>query len=104
LEEWMKELNPEVLPEPYRKLTSFIGLEHTMKLAEEFQGTTLYFAKLDSTLKLIRDKKIREEFNGGNHKELAVKYGLTEAWVRKILAERPDESNQIRLFELEEMA
>lgn len=96
MEEWMKELNPEVLPEPYRKLTSFIGLEHTMKLAEGFKGTTLYFAKLDSTLKLIRDKKIREEFNGGNHKELAVKYGLTEAWVRKILAERPDESNQDR--------
>jgi len=98
LEQWMKEINPEVLPEPYRKLTSIIGLENTMKLAKEFQGTTLYFTKLDSTIKLIRDKKIREEFDGGNHKQLAIKYGLTEAWVRKILAERPDESHQPSLF------
>lgn len=99
MQEWMKEINPEVLPEPYKKLTSIIGLENTLKLAEEFQGTTLYFAKLDSTLKYLRDEKIREEFNGSNHKELAVKYGLTETWIRKILLEKPEESNQIRLFE-----
>ncbi|MGR5693181.1 Mor transcription activator family protein, partial [Enterocloster clostridioformis] len=30
-------------------------------------------------------QKIREEFNGKNVKELALKYGFTEIWVRTLL-------------------
>jgi len=90
MEPWMKNMDPELLPEPYRKLCSLIGLENTLKLAEEYQGTSLYFAKLDSALKTLRDQTIRDEFRGGNYKELALKYGLTETWVRKIVSEGSD--------------
>ena len=33
----------------------------------------------------MEEKEIREEFDGGNYRELAAKYGLTERWVRFIL-------------------
>jgi len=99
--QWVKEISPEMLPEPYQKLTSLIGIDNALKLAREFQGTCVYFAKLDNILRLIRDKQIRREFSGGNHKQLAVKYGLTETWIRRILAERPREHGQISLFDFE---
>lgn len=96
---WVREIDPELLPEPYKKLASLIGLDNALKLAREFQGTCVYFAKLDNVLRLIRDKQIRHDFNGANHKQLARKYGLTETWIRQILAERPRECNQIALFD-----
>lgn len=99
---WVEEISPEILPEPYRKLSELIGVEATLKLAHEYQGTSLYFAKLDTTIKQIRDKKIRYEHNGRNIKELAIKFGLTEVWVRQILNVNQVESNQMNLFEISE--
>ena len=84
--EWLKEISPDELPEPYRHLCGIIGLEHTLALAREYQGSMVYLPKLDSTVKLIRDRKIREEFSGANHRLLALKYGLSESWVRQIVA------------------
>jgi len=96
----MEEIEPNMLPEPYRKIYEIIGLASTLKLAFEFQGTSVYFAKMDGTIKAIRDKRIRDEYNGYNIKELVKKYGLTETWVRQILSENPVESNQGSLWEM----
>ena len=52
------------------------------------QGNTLIEVLkgyLKSLERAARDQKIREEFDGGNYRELAAKYGLTERWVRFIL-------------------
>jgi Mor family transcriptional regulator len=59
----------------------------------------LYLPKLDALIRKIRDEKIRNEFNGGNYRELAIKYKLTEVWVRQIVDEKID-SNQLTLFEV----
>lgn len=96
---WVKDITPELLPEPYRKLSEEIGIENVIILTEKFQGTSVYFPKLDGLLKSLRDRQIRDEYNGDNVKDLARKYGLTEVWIRSILAECPVESNQINLFE-----
>ena len=97
---WVNDVEPDMLPEPYRKLSDILGVENVLKLADEFQGTNIYFPKLDGTLKLIRDKKILEDYQqGSNMKLLARKYGLTETWVRLILAENAVDSNQLSLFE-----
>lgn len=89
IEQWIADIDPDELPEPYRKLSGVIGLEQTLRLANEFQGASIYFPKLDNTLKSIRDKKIRDEFNGANYRELAHKYGLTVSWVRSIVSSNP---------------
>lgn len=97
---WVNDIEPEMLPEPYRKLTDLLGIENVLKLADEFQGTNIYFPKLDGTLKLIRDKKILEDYQKDNNiKLLARKYGLTETWVRLILADNAIDSSQLSLFE-----
>ncbi|HWP96430.1 MAG TPA: Mor transcription activator family protein [Syntrophomonadaceae bacterium] len=98
-QEWVKEIQSELLPEPYRKLSEEIGVENVLVLAEEFQGTSVYFPKLDGLLKSLRDHRIRDEYNGHNGKDLARKYGLTEVWIRSILNECPVESSQMNLFE-----
>lgn len=95
---WYDEIKLEELTEPYKDLATIIGLKNAIKVAEKYQGTALYLPKLDPLLRKIRDDKIRSEFNGGNYKELAIKYNLTEVWVRQIVDEKID-SNQLTLFE-----
>ena len=100
-EKWLKELTSKDLPEPYQEISQLVGLEGTLKLADKYQGTSIYLPKLDAALRKIRDEKIKQEFSGSNHRELARKYGLTEIWVRQILAEKgPD---QMSLFDFEKV-
>ena len=33
-------------------------------------------------------QRIREEFDGSNYKELAMRYGLTETWIRSIVLDK----------------
>lgn len=69
----------------YYEIAEKIGVGNTLEIAELFQGSSVYFPKLDA----IYSKKIREkilsEFNGYNYKHLAVKYGYSEMWIRKIV-------------------
>ncbi len=97
---WINDLDSAMLPEPYRKLADVIGIKAVLKLADEFQGTNIYFPKLDGTIKMIRDKKILDDYQRGFHiKELARMYGLTETWVRTILTENKIDNNQLTLFD-----
>ena len=53
-------------------------------LYKNFRGQQVVFPnKLYSSN--FTAQKIREEYNGKNAKELALKYGFTERWVRTIL-------------------
>lgn len=99
-EEWLEKLKPEELPEPYCTIMTSIGTENTMKLINLYQGTGIYFPKVESILNRIRNRNIKREFNGGNYKELAIKYGLTDRWIRDIVHENILE-NQIGIFDKE---
>jgi len=96
------EIKSEELPEPYRTISENIGVINTLKLARLYQGTGVYLPKLDNSLRRIRDDKIRKEFNGGNYKELAHKFKLTESWVREIINANRN-LDQISMFELPEV-
>ena len=100
-EEWMDEVKVEDLPSCYREMVELIGFESTLKLANKFQGTGFYFHKLDSAIQEVRNKRIKAEFTGSNHKELARKYRLSEVWIRQILADQGVDENQLSLFEFE---
>jgi hypothetical protein len=89
IKELARELTAEELPEGYRQMAAVVGVENTLKLAEYLGGMHVYFPKLDSLMKRRRDERIRREFTGLNHRELARKYGLTEKWVRKIVQRGP---------------
>lgn len=96
LRELLPHLDPNELPDPYPQMAKLIGMDNAMALAEYYGGTYLYFRKVDEALRKARDKLIREEFNGYNHKELARRFNLSETWVRAIVEEK--ENNQISLF------
>lgn len=96
---WIDELAADDLPEPYRQIAQLVGVQNTVRLADSFGGTHLYLPKVESALRALRDRKIREEFNGYNHKELAKKYVLTEKWVREIVSSlEVRDPNQLDLF------
>jgi Mor family transcriptional regulator len=98
-EDWMSEIKTEDLPSSYQEMVELIGFEATIKLADKYQGTGFYFHKLDTAIQEARNKRIKAEFTGGNHKELARKYRLSEVWIRQILADQGVDENQMTLFD-----
>ncbi len=87
----LKELKEEQLPEDQRRISEVIGMEAYQKLVRTFSGSMLYIPKAESLERAVRDERIRKEFTGNNYRELSRKYGLTENWVRAIVAERAKE-------------
>lgn len=91
--------------EIYELMIELIGFENTLKLAEVFSGETVFFKKIETLIRPGRNRKILEEFNGYNFKELGKKYGLTEIAIRDICKDhilrvrnRPGE-NQMSFFD-----
>ncbi len=87
VQSWINEIDPEELPEPYKTIAEEIGIKGALVLADMYQGTYTYLPKLDDVLVHTRNRKIKKEFNGYNYKELALKYKLSENWIRKIVKE-----------------
>lgn len=69
----------------YYMIAEKIGIGNALKVAELFQGSSVYFPKLDNIYAKKLREKILSEFNGYNYKHLAVKYGYSEMWIRKIV-------------------
>jgi len=93
MDEWISRILPELtiddLPESYREVARLIGVENAVRLSEHLGGLVFYFPQLDGMLRKKRDARIKKEFNGANHKDLARKYGLTERWIREIVDNKP---------------
>lgn len=85
MENLAKDLTLDQIPDGlYRQIAELIGVENLVRLAELAGGTTVYLPKPESLVKPVRDARIKQEFNGYNHYELARKYGVTERWVRAL--------------------
>lgn len=79
------ELRLDMIPdERYRCIAEEIGVDNLLKLAEIVGGTRFYMPKAESFLRPVRDEHIRAEFDGYNHAALAIKYNVTDRWVRKL--------------------
>lgn len=98
-DKWIDELSEDMIPKTYKELVEVIGIRKFKELCDAIGGTTIYFPKGESVLRPIRDRLIREEFNGNNYNELALKYNLSERWVRAII--NPNEvDGQMNILEL----
>lgn len=111
---WLEGLPADDLPEPYSEMARVVGVSTVVDLARAMGGSMLYLPKLESLMRMVRDKRIRAEFTGYNIKQLSKKYGITERRVRSIIAgvvPRPKspknkkkikyDPNQITLFNME---
>jgi len=85
IQEILNELNISSLHETVAQLIELIGIENTFKIVETYGGLELYIPKLDRQLLHVRNARIREEFNGANYAELALKYKLSENRIRSIV-------------------
>lgn len=95
------------LDEEQKALAELIGLDGFRNLVRAFNGTSIYVPKIESIEKIVRDERIKDEFDGGNYRELALKYGLTETWIRNIVLDKAKEikakplDGQMSIFDLE---
>jgi|GEM_PF-2829647 len=98
--EWTKEIKIEALPSTYRQAAELIGVERAILLHSIWGGLQVYFHKLDDLLLQQRDKLIRAEYEALTSKMvaakiypmLAIKYKLTERWIREIVDHKEDDS------------
>lgn len=80
------------LREEQKQIAEVIGVDAYLELTRAFGGTSIYIAKAEEIVKRAdRDRQIREEFNGNNYSQLALKYGLTEVWIRNIVYDKAAE-------------
>lgn len=103
--QWIEEIAADIsidsLPESYQQVALIVGVEAALKLSEYLGGAALYFPKLEEMLREKRDERIRQEFNGINHRELARKYNLSERWLREIVQVKRPVVQQADLFDEE---
>lgn len=69
----------------YKEIAELIGEENTIILYNHFKGQQISFPLHLYSGEYIK-KCISEEYDGSNVRELALKYGFTERWIRKILS------------------
>ena len=99
MNELSKDLTLEMLSsELYTQIAEAIGIDKFYKLAEAVGGATVYIPKPESLVRPVRDTRLKAEFNGYNHSELAKKYNVTERWVRQLCGEGHPEG-QLDLFQ-----
>lgn len=75
----------EDLNEDQKELAEVIGIESYRELVDRFGGTQLYIPQLETIERQMRNQQIRDEFNGANYDDLAIKYGLTSVAIRTIV-------------------
>jgi Mor family transcriptional regulator len=85
--DFLKDISAEELTEDQRKIIELIGTEAYYKLVEAFGGRSVYIHKKDSFARAARNEDIRKKFDGGNYRQLAFEYCLTEVAIRQIVAE-----------------
>lgn len=81
----LNQITLKELPDEQKEIAECIGIESYRKLVEHFGGSRIYVQKADSILKIIRDKRIFQMFNGNNYRHLALIFGLSENRIRYII-------------------
>ncbi len=79
------ELKISDLPPQFENITRELGIEKVKLLFKEFGGKSVYFPYEKMIYKEARDRKIISDYNGFNHKELAVKFNMSESYIRTII-------------------
>lgn len=80
-----KDIRIDDIPDGFRDVVDVIGLDNALRLVDAVGGSPLYVPTTKEVSRGARDRAIRAEFDGCNHRELAKKYNLSLTWIRTIL-------------------
>lgn len=95
----LEHLQLEHLEGDQLKLAEAIGIEAYRKVVSMYAGSVLYVPTVDKLTIKVRDSLIKNEYTGYNHRDLAIKFGISEQWVRVIVGpSTPPIEGQISLF------
>jgi len=86
----IQEMCKEKISEEYAQVIDELGYENALKLSKMAGGSYMYIPLAETIERPYRDWKIRQEFTGYNHKELALKYNKSEATIRVICKDLKD--------------
>ncbi|MEG0578197.1 MAG: Mor transcription activator family protein [Peptostreptococcaceae bacterium] len=73
------------VPENMYDIADAIGMEAFVKLIKLVGGNSIYFPNEINLTKRIRNRIIKESFNGGNYLELSRKYFISDIQIRNII-------------------
>ncbi|MGL5755435.1 MAG: Mor transcription activator family protein [Paraclostridium sp.] len=80
----IENLKIEDLPDSYKDIAEEIGIDTFKKLVKLLGGNSLYVPKEASLTRPIRDRIIKQDFNG-DYKILARRYNISQSQIRNIL-------------------
>ena len=87
-----KNITIDDINEQYQYIAELIGVDNFITLITELGGTSWYVPKLDGVLSEAMRRKILKEFkmiNGkSNKRELALKYGVSERTVSRLISKK----------------
>ncbi len=89
----------EDLPPDYKEIAQAIGLDAALALVAARGGEAVYIPKADKVARLARNRAIRAEFTGDNHRQLARKHNLTVVMIRNILQDHAKASSGIDIID-----
>jgi len=79
------EISINKFPADFREVCKAIGLDKAFALAKALGGESIYIPKTESLLRDVKHAAIKQEFDGSNVRELAIKYGYSARWIRSIV-------------------
>ena len=79
----------EDLPPDFKEIAEAIGLSATLQLVAARGGEGVYVPKAEKIARKARNRAIRAEFDGVNHRELARRHNLTVVMIRNIVQDNP---------------
>lgn len=90
---WLRELDEEelatVMTGDLGLVYSLCGIDVLIKLCENFLGMNIYVSS--KPVKQAAKLYVKKYWNGKNHKELAVRLGVSERYIYEIIRESKDD-------------
>ena len=84
----LSEIAIEDLQEQHRPIAESIGMDSFLNLVRAYGGSSIYIPQMKEVTKMRIYRKISEEFDGTNIKQLANKYSVSESTVYNIVREQ----------------
>lgn len=68
-----------------QELIKIIGKKNVSKWMYFYSNTMIYIPTIYKTVSEARNRKILDEYNGKNHRELGMKYDITARHIKEIV-------------------
>lgn len=95
---WTDKIKIERLPEDYQLIARIVGVDLMVKLAYELHGVHLYLKHPDRLFQKDKDDHILENFDGRNHRQLALEVRCSERYIYDLVSASREKAKQGNLF------